>query len=1431
MDTGFGINLEGFLIKGNLSLSPAIVPALHGDGSLEGSGTLYFNTIKEYNETSGVNIQDVLFSQNQLIVPYTSPSYSETTASIVLDGGIYIKSTANAVSYTSGGGLTVMGGVSIAKNLQVGGEIDVNNNFIKNLKYPVEQHDAASKQYVDDKTFSGNFTTGQVLIAASVGDNIEGYDNLTYDGTLFTIGSTENIVGSGGGSLVVNGGVSIYKDVFIGGTLDVNNNLITNVAEPINGTDAVNKDYVDNKTHGNILGSFGNNELITGSTDPSVLQSYASLTYDGVVLELGSSGSILISNTADSDSLTQSTTFVTYGAASIYKNLFVGGNIDVNGNIITNVADPIEDDDVANKRYVDGLISEAGVQGNFTTGQVIIADANGNSIRGYDNLQFETDGTSANLLLNNDTSLILYNTLESNGLLSGGNLVSYGGASFAKKVYIGGELDVNMNNIKSVADPIEDYDAVNKRYINSIFEDNIITLLNNTTEPVDILELTFLSTTRAFICYISVTSREDEGHKCSVYTIKGINTGTNWYIYNSFLGVPTNVKFFIRRDDDGNGILQYTNSSTSGTTTIEYRIFTELYEDEVSPQINYTLGNDTVEPIPSLLFENDNVHASKIIIHVSNEDHTEDGVVFMNIVQKNGSWVSNIHSFGDISANISFAITTILNNGIVTYTNSNTSGVYTIRVYKNDILSSFNEHVLLANTNISTITNIPEWTLRKSQFHFVLSMYATIPEQHKHTFYEVEGFICDDEWKVNTRFIGDYLGLTFQVDSSDTRNIIKYKNSGDYNALVKFSINTPATFDPLPVMKGGTGKAYLTRYAVLRGNGTDAILSSSDFIYKDNILILGEESEILLRNTTNASGIGTGGSLTVLGGAAISKNLFVGGIIDSGDNFVKNVRDPEEAKDAVNKRYVDDLINTGITDKYTYLLQTNVTTPRNITNFTFSEDTKAFVAYIYVQYNQMQCAVFCIRGIKRQSNWFIAKTFIGDPMGIDFYLSNNEYSLGQMQYTNANLSGIAVIKYTVVTQIKDAPVDSQINFTLDPGVTTFTNIPDLELQNSEKCAVQFVAYISNEDDNSYGMYILNALLKEDTWILNTHSSGNVSGIQFRIYNDTINGIGKIEYTNANTSPSGYLVRFQKSDIQKSLDTVTLYADTLLPTAIDTTYLSFENTQNIFQVFAYVSVPELGLYAAYDIEGLYCDGSWRINTQYIGDRTGITFTINNAHTQGLLNYTNVSNSDAIIRYVTSSPLIVSLPVRQGGTGVSFLKPNAVLRGNGVNPVLATEDFIYENNTLILGVASSIQVQSSGESSISTNGGISIGGKLNIANIDISPSIGDLNQREFLASNNVSDMNVTGLSFSHPVIKSFVGVICVTIETVDDTLDSLFEIKGLKKKNGWIIHSSSIGDDTGITFTIESSTGQIKYTSPDILDWISTTMKFRATTTTI
>lgn len=1331
MDSGFGKNLEGFRIKGNLSV---IAPedATYGQvGSLEGSGTLYYNIIQEYNENSGVTLQNVTFKDDIIHIPYTSPSLNKTSASLILDGGVYINTTTNATSFTSGGGLTILGGAGIAKRLIVGDGIDSQMKNIINVADPIDDQDAVTKKYVDDRKLQGNFTTGQVIVADSNGDAIRGYENFVYDGNTLSLLSENNISGSAGGSFISYGGLSVKKDVFIGGTLNVNDNNIINVKDPINLQDAATKKYVD----------------------------------------------------------------------------------------------------------------ENRLQGNFTTGQLIIAQSDGDAIRGYDNLYFTSiNGTKGTLFLNQNTDIKILNTLDTSGLGIGGTFTSLGGASFLKNVYIGGQLDVNLQRITSVADPIEDYDAVNKRYVDALLDvtvggDNSVLLNNNTAIPVDIEGLTFDTNVKAFVCYIYVNNNYEN---TSVYTIRGINTGSTWYIVNTYTGDDTNVNFYIRKDTDGKGIVQYTNLNITGFSSIQYRIFTQLFENASGSQINTALINNqnSFIDIPNLTFDNNDVEGAKVILHITNTTTNEHGLVFLNILQKDTTWVLNSHFIGDLE-NIKFRIQSFDTQGIIQYTNTNSIGSYDIRFRKIQIADVQTPVTFLANTLIPTQTNVTDFTFPRTQTNFNLTMYVEIPGLNKYALYEVEFVSKNDIWKINSRFIGDPLGLSFSVQTTDENHVLKYTNPNAYDAFAKYTLNSPPTFQPLPVTKGGTGRTYLTPYGVMRGNGTDAVVTSSDFIYKDYTLTLGNQSSIWIKNTTQATSVSSGGALTIDGGAAINKNLIVGGGIDVRDTKIINVADPENGQDAVNKEYVDKLFNAVLGTANLFIASNDVRIPENVPDFTFASDVKAFVAYAYVEYNNRECAVFCLRGIKRESNWFLAKTFIGDPTNVDFYLTQLN-DIGQIQYTNLNTVGAVSIRFRTITQIKDTEDDAQINVMLNNNQNIFEPITELTYDNTIHDAVQIVMYISNEFENKYGMYILNCVQRDNIWNINTYSSGNVQGLQFKI--DSTGTSGVINYTNINTSGS-YTLRIQQTKILKEQSAITLLANTY-NTTIDNTYLTFDRSQYIFHILAYVEVPEYNQSALYEIDGLFCEGEWKLNTHYIGDRTGIVFSVETS-TYGLLQYTNSNAVNARIKYVVESPLVIPLSVKKGGTGKAFLTPNAVLRGNGVDPVIASNDFIYENKILKLGNESSILLNNTSASISLSNGGaltvyggasinknLMIGEELIVNNIDITPCIGDLNQREYMALNNevIEPIDITSFAFNNSSIKSFTAIVCVTIETNTETLDALYEIKGLKKGvNNWRLYPSYVGDDLGINFFI-TNIGQIQYTSPEFPNWNSTTMKFRAMTTT-
>lgn len=1349
MESGFGQNLEGFLVKGNLSLAPSAHPLIQGDGSIEGSGTLYFDLIKEYNQNEGVNIQNVSFKNGQLLVPYTFASENLTSASVIIDGGVSIKHTQNSSSITSGGGLTVAGGASIGKNVNIGGIVNVNNNSIINVPLPLVGSDAVNKDYVDSvaSRLSGNFTTGQIIIADSVGDSIRGYDFFTTDTNTLTltiplvINNTTNANGTLG-AFVCYGGLSVTKDVFIAGKLDLNNNVIENLGAPILGTDAVNKDfllsYVDSKTYGNILGSFGNTEIIIGSTSSNSLTSYNSFTYDGVTMQLN---------------------------------------------------------------------------GVFN----------------------------------------LHNTTNAIGLGSGGSLTVNGGASFDKNVYIGGVLDVNLQNIKNVQDPVDDYDAVNKRYLEealsniSINTGTIFNLNNNTIVPQDIPVITYPITTRAFVTKIFVQVNQTTA---ALYTIYGYKTDTNWYINSSYVGDRTGITFFVR-NNFGEAVMQYTNTNTIGFSTINFNTVKQIDNTATSTQINISLlsnsaASDPVN-IPELTFLNNIIDSVKLIVYVSSNLDGKYGLVLINAILRNNIWTITTHNIGDVSG-IDFSMLSLPTAGVFQYTNLNAQSDYTIKVTRFEILRSQPVLTLVANTLNPIPIGTNQLTFGTTITNFQLTCVVEVPSENKSALYELNGLMSNAIWKLSSRFIGDYTGIKFSINTVTGIGILEYTNETNVNAYLRFIENVPNIFKPLSVNKGGTGNSYLEPYAVLRGDGSNPIIGTDDFIYKDKVLILGSESSILLSNTTNAIGVGSGGALNVTGGASFEKDVYIGGVLHVNLQNIKSVQDPIDDYDAANKRYIDTEIenfdlnsNQGPYEKY-FTLNTDVTVPEDIYDFNFSSDVKAFISNVYIETSDNTYSLYTLRGINSGSNWVLSSSLIGNPTGVDFYI-REENGSGYVQYTNANKTATKSIRFITSSLISDEARGSQINYDLLGNISIPEDIVPLTFSNSTLDSVKLLIYVSSPIDNKYSLYLINCLFNGTEWSLNTNNIGDFTGIRFFI--KTQNGNGIIGYTNPNLG-NDYKIRAIYINIENSRQPVILNPNTSVPTPLIIPDLHLSVNYYYFQISIFVNVPTLNKSALFEIQGVVTNNKWNINSRYIGDYTGIHFYISTVNGIGYLSYTNVNNTNAIIKVIKDIPLLSLRPlsVSRGGSGSTYLNPYTILRGNGIDPIIGTSDLIYKDNELVIGNSSTIIIQNTRSSinlttgstfvaygGVSINKELFIGEQLVVKEVDITPSIGDISaERTFQAENNQAfPTNITGFSFSNNTIKSFTGTMCVTTVTNDDELDALYEIKGLKKRTGWIIDIKHIGDNIDINFFITNN-GQIQYTTANQVDWISTKIKFRALTTT-
>jgi hypothetical protein len=141
-------------------------------------------------------------------------------------------------------------------------------------------------------TGSDFFTLGTLLI----GDNTSSIKtnlNLMYLNNTLLLNNTSNAVNLSTATAIFSGGISIQKNLLVGGGIDINMKKITNLDTPINPFDAANKFYVD-----------------------SVFSSGGSLNLYGPVS---------FYSTNDASSVTNGGALTIYGGTSIAKQLYVGG--------------------------------------------------------------------------------------------------------------------------------------------------------------------------------------------------------------------------------------------------------------------------------------------------------------------------------------------------------------------------------------------------------------------------------------------------------------------------------------------------------------------------------------------------------------------------------------------------------------------------------------------------------------------------------------------------------------------------------------------------------------------------------------------------------------------------------------------------------------------------------------------------------------------------------------------------------------------------------------------------------------------------------------------------------------------------------------------------------------------------------------------------
>jgi hypothetical protein len=97
----------------------------------------------------------------------------------------------------------------------------------------------------------------------------------------------------------------------------------------------------------------------------------------------------------------------------------------------------------------------------------------------------------------------------------------------------------------------------------------------------------------------------------------------------------------------------------------------------------------------------------------------------------------------------------------------------------------------------------------------------------------------------------------------------------------------------------------------------------------------------------------------------------------------------------------------------------------------------------------------------------------------------------------------------------------------------------------------------------------------------------------------------------------------------------------------------------------------------------------------------------------------------------------------------------------------------------------------------------------------------------ANNNIStSTDLLGLILPTTTTRSFTVIISLsTLVSVGSNYYTQYTVEGIQTDSGWIIDDYFIGDIPNIFFTI-TNTGQLQYTSNNVINWVSTTLRYRA-----
>jgi len=1374
---------------------------------------------------SNIRLQKITIEpSNTLLIQHGNTNLTNTTISInrangsfIVNGGIGINSTYDALSSTNGGSLTVGGGLAVYNQTYLGNNLIMDNNsstlsingitsnrmFLDNVnnKYFYLSPDGISKRLelydtslqIHITKNSTNLNTGSFVIDGGISINC------TYD----------SINSSNGGSLTVGGGIAIGGNAFLSKTLTLGQTYSNNTGLLIRYTGNSQIALQNSDSSSNATFNMANNDLIisnnsniafnssngnfifsnacTGNTllhitnNSSIFDKSVSIidTIQSLNLTTGClilNGGITIQCSTDSSSFTNGGSITINGGMGISKKIFTGDSIGIELNNLNK-----------NNKLTLYQSQQDLTEQNLFTGLGI----NNGSMR------FQVYDTSKDYIFyssntNGNSSEIFR--------IKGSNEVQFLGIN-QKYSFIGGGSSINDLSIQSqsIATPSSICFFTKDGDLN---DNNDIKIFGLGT-PNNITNSEYIKIGWNQSDYIISTNQFGTGNSNQLIlqtnnNINQLKLLTNGTIYLSSTTSSLNSTTAGLVISGGISI-----SSTADATSLTNGGGLTL-NGGISINKNAYIGNtlNIYSTLGNISFYSQNTSGDLIITNPSN-------IYTFSANNTSSTYTNELHLFSlNNQKTNNYELLELL------CTNSNGNGIYNIHTNANGsgILRPLQINVGL-NTGlfIDTIGNIG---INSTNPQYQLDINGTIKSNNYNYLNQVTIYNTSDAIDETTSgsltvlggasinkklFVGGQTSFTNTMDSSTTSASV-YLSGGLTIATGQAS---NYGFGALTVLGGGYfgGELYVQQNLNVEGQINGGGASSSTFAYltltaTDESINLSTGSlltfgGITIQTYQNSQNVSNGGSFLTPGGASVGKDLYIGG----------------------------NLYNYGTTNYYKNI--------NNLLNFYDITNIKRFSIDRNTITNNFSISRYNNTGL------FLEKS-------IDISNSTGSITLNNSTISS-NLNTASLITIGGITIKTSSPATS---FEQGGGLTVCGGA-SISKNVYIGGDVEFLSTTDSTDSNTGSLKIAGGVgIKGNVNILgNTVITGNLSimGTTNTVYSTNTFISDNLIVLNsgpAGSSDSGILIqRYQTPNDTSSGDVV-------------------NDTQDLYQSY---TIPNQSGMSNTQIKLPISSNS--IDNYYVGWWIKITSGFSTGQVRKIIGYTgnthiaiietpwttqNPSIGDTINIYnrpyngliwneTTDQFDLGSVSIDPGAGSVS-LTQYAGLNLNNITLHQTTNSSNPTTGSLVLFGGASINTTADATSitqggALTIVGGASIGkslyvgNNLYIGNNNITPNTYDnFSTVTVTAANNVNSTNIPTLNYDNTVWGFDIYLSAQLIAT--NNLYSNYHIRGVNKGTTWEIITNYVGDSI-VSFDITDS-GQLRYSTPNYTGFSSLIFKFKTFT---